>query len=194
MPLPLPPFTYDDPRLIYDEHCFLYDGEGTGYSDLCLNPPPPEIVRKKGGRSTAYRNTYPPRYDELDVLFKTHLSGVNEVTVDSEERFLRFKDILEKDPRVQIFSIKTETKSKPLQEVEIVVKATPITMGSVPARNERTPSVVIGSQMFIKSQSKQSVVEEAQFLSQSMTFERLNESAFSVKAALIKRETSGSFE
>jgi hypothetical protein len=48
--------------------------------------------------------------------------------------------------------------------------------------------------MFIKSQPKQTVVEEAQFLSQSMTFERLNESAFSVKAALIKRETSGSFE
>lgn len=194
MPLPSPPFTYDDPRLIYDEHCFLYDGDDTGYSELCLNPPTQSVVRR-GGKSTAYakRYTYPSRYDELDVLFKTHLSGVNQLTVDGREKYLRYKDVLDKDPRIQIFSIKTETK-EPRKEEMIVVKATPITMGSVPEQNEMIPNVVIGSQMFIKSQPKQSTVEEAQFLSQSMTFEKLNESTFSVKAALIKRETTGSFE
>lgn len=172
----------------------MYDGDDTGYSELCLNPPTQSVVRR-GGKSTAYakRYTYPSRYDELDVLFKTHLSGVNQLTVDGREKYLRYKDVLDKDPRIQIFSIKTETK-EPRKEEMIVVKATPITMGSVPEQNETIPNVVIGSQMFIKSQPKQSTVEEAQFLSQSMTFEKLNESTFSVKAALIKRETTGSFE
>ena len=118
---------------------------------------------------------------------------MNQSTIDGREKYLRYKDVLDKDPRVQIFSIKTETK-EPRKEETIVVKATPITMGSVPEQNERVPNVMIGSQMFIKSQPRQSTVEEAQFLSQSMTFEKLNESTFSVKAALINRETTGSFE
>lgn len=32
MPYP-PPYTYDDPRLTYDEHCFKLDG---GYDEVCL--------------------------------------------------------------------------------------------------------------------------------------------------------------
>jgi len=33
MPLPSPPYTYDDPRLTYNEHCFYYNG---GYDSVCL--------------------------------------------------------------------------------------------------------------------------------------------------------------
>lgn len=46
MSLPLPPYTYDDPRLTYDEHCFFYDG---GYDSACLSATTAIAVRR-GGR------------------------------------------------------------------------------------------------------------------------------------------------
>jgi len=36
MTLPAAPYTYDDPRILYDEICFFYDG---GYDSVCLTGP-----------------------------------------------------------------------------------------------------------------------------------------------------------
>lgn len=95
MPLPLPPYTYNDPRLIYNEHCFYYNG---GYSDVCLNPPT-ESVRRRGGKSTRY--TYPKAHHSLDVLISVELSGSEEI------KYTRFRDMYENDPDVHVFDVKT---------------------------------------------------------------------------------------
>jgi hypothetical protein len=57
MVLPTPPYLYDDPRLVYDEHCFFYDG---GYDSVCLGAPTAVIVRAGGSRKKAkpYLNVF----------------------------------------------------------------------------------------------------------------------------------------
>lgn len=191
MPLPSPPFTYDDPRLVYDEHCFLYDGDDTGYSELCLNPPT-QSIRRRGGGSHHYtsRNSYPTRSNDFDVLFKTHLLGVNSQSLSSESKYLRYKDVLGGGPRVRAFEVKT--LSTPKKELSIVVSVTPVTMGSV-LQEEIEPIVKASSQIIIRSQPRQAFVEEATFLSQSFSFDD-SKNALSVKATIINVSATGSFE
>jgi len=57
MTLPTPPYFYDDSRLVYDEHCFFYDG---GYDDVCLSAPTAVIVRRGGRKkqSKPYLNVF----------------------------------------------------------------------------------------------------------------------------------------
>jgi hypothetical protein len=43
------PYTYDDPRLLYNEPCFFYDG---GFDQVCLIN---KFQIRTGGRSSASR-------------------------------------------------------------------------------------------------------------------------------------------
>lgn len=111
MPLPLPPYTYNDPRLAYNEHCFFYNG---GYDEQSLLPPAPEpIVVIRGGKSTRYRTPH----HKLDVLLTTFLSGVNSSSFDREssQNHVRFLDHYEDDPKVKLFEIKVGASLKKVE-------------------------------------------------------------------------------
>lgn len=96
MPLPLPPFTYNDPRIAYNEHCFLYNG---GYDEVCLNLPEPQQPRR-GGKSTNYR----ARSNRLDLLLTATLSGSN------EPHHLRFVDGEDEvEPKVLVTEVRHDS-------------------------------------------------------------------------------------
>lgn len=112
MPLPTPPYPYNDSRLAYNEHCFFYNGE---YSEICLNPPEPvpQIVIIGGGKSTQYRKPH----NKLDILLTTHLSGVNNLQLSQEDepKHVRFRDFYDDDPKVNLFEIKVGASLKKVE-------------------------------------------------------------------------------
>lgn len=75
-----PPYTYDDPRMIYDELCYLYDG---GFDEVCLIDNG-LLSSKKGGASAgivARRKPYQPPPAPpcmLDIEIKSCLKRVND--------------------------------------------------------------------------------------------------------------------
>lgn len=77
-----PPYTYDDPRILYDQKCFFYNG---GFDLVCLgiDPTPPEppvsdFFRPQGaGDGFGYRKPVEPEYHWIDVRIKSCLVRVN---------------------------------------------------------------------------------------------------------------------
>jgi hypothetical protein len=84
MPLPLPPYTYDDPRLTYDEHCFFYDGDG--YSSVCLAGPTAVVIRRGGGSKKRQQNPF------LNVFINCYVKAANGKVIpcDPEKNWTRF--------------------------------------------------------------------------------------------------------
>ena len=80
-----PPYFFDDPRILFDEPCFKYDG---GFDDLCLARLGGNQKFGGGGRSVK-RTTKPYQEDkqsELQVCkikIKSSLSSVNDEFIDS---------------------------------------------------------------------------------------------------------------
>lgn len=72
MSLPTPPFSYDDGRLVYDEHCFFYD---SGYDNVCLGLPTAVVLR--GGRKK------PKPF--LNVFVRCCVCRINGVEIPCEE-------------------------------------------------------------------------------------------------------------
>jgi hypothetical protein len=76
-----PPYTYDDPRIVYDQKCFFYDG---GFDEICLGFEPiiPEEPLKRrtgsGGIGIGYRKQPRTNYDWLDIKIKACLTKVND--------------------------------------------------------------------------------------------------------------------
>lgn len=96
MTLPEPPYTYDDPRLTYDEHCFFYDG---GYDDVCLSAPTAVVVRKKGGLSSGGKRKE-PELPFINIFIQSKLEQVNNLFFEGEPKITRFSG---KDQPVSIF-------------------------------------------------------------------------------------------
>lgn len=93
MSLPDPPYTYDDPRLTYDEHCFFYDG---GYDDVCLAGPT-AIVIKKGGYK---KRTREPELPWINIFIQSRFVQANNIFLDEKEKITRFAG---KDAPITIF-------------------------------------------------------------------------------------------
>lgn len=83
MTLPTPPYTYDDPRLTYDEHCFFYDG---GYDDVCLAGPTAVVVRRGGYKKRERK----PELPFISIFIQSCLVQVNNVFYPEIPKFTRF--------------------------------------------------------------------------------------------------------
>lgn len=81
-----PPYFFDDPRILFDEPCFKYDG---GFDDLCLARLGGSSKKYGGGGRSLKRTTKPYQEDkqpELQVYkikIKSSLSSVNDEFIDS---------------------------------------------------------------------------------------------------------------
>jgi len=83
------PYTYDDPRLLYNEPCFFYDG---GFDQVCLIN---KFQIRTGGRSSASRNKENKPLDDkeyINVFIECELKHVNGDRFISKEgkKILRF--------------------------------------------------------------------------------------------------------
>lgn len=94
-----PPYTYDDPRFIYDELCMYYDGF---FDKVCLLGP--EEAKRKVGASGAGRMLQkkpfimPEPSPMLELQIKTCLKKVNDEEYDTEKcDIFRWKGELDKD-------------------------------------------------------------------------------------------------
>lgn len=92
MTLPAPPYTYDDPRIGYDEHCFFYDG---GYDSICLAQPDAVIIKRSGGDTGASRRRREREKEKhpfLNLFIQANLKEVNgdAVPFDSNKGWVRF--------------------------------------------------------------------------------------------------------
>jgi len=86
MTLPAAPYTYDDPRLLYDEICFFYDG---GYDFLCLTGP---IFVGRGGGEARKRRVEKAKKNFVNVFIQHKLLSVNGIDYepDEEPKWFRF--------------------------------------------------------------------------------------------------------
>lgn len=92
-PLPDGPYTYDDPRILYDEHCFFFDGDG--YDNVCLNPGTAVVVRHRGRGSYSnarQRQRQQERGTFLNVFVQANLREVNgkHQIFDEDKSWVRF--------------------------------------------------------------------------------------------------------
>lgn len=108
MPLPTPPYTYDDPRIAYDEVCFFYDGDG--YDAVCLAGP--AIVALPGGlssSSSARRRRHITPLPFLNIFIQAEVAEVNDDVLMEEDgtNYVRFSG--ENTPiAIQVNNIKME--------------------------------------------------------------------------------------
>ena len=94
MALPTPPYTYDDPRLLYDEVCFFYDG---GYDQVCLTTPKITVLPYRAGLATApVRRRKEQKKEEdlpiINVFIQASLFEVNNAVVPDRNnlKYVRF--------------------------------------------------------------------------------------------------------
>lgn len=90
-----PPYTYDDPRIIYDELCLFYDGP---YDEQCLIDLVTPAQRRRIGVGSARRKPIqpPPAFLELEIV--TCLKMVNDKKLeDGTCEVFRWKGELDKD-------------------------------------------------------------------------------------------------
>jgi hypothetical protein len=115
MPLPLPPYLYDDPSLGYDEVCFLYDGDG--YNAVCLLGPQVIIApysRSGGSASTSNTNPF------LNIFIQAEITEVNDEVMLNEEGTKYFRFTGENTPtNVTVNNIKINTE-KPYVSGQLV--------------------------------------------------------------------------
>lgn len=80
-------YTYDDPRITYDEMCFFYDG---GFDLLCLK----EKAQKVYGRLTKKDREKEPKEEIFNLFIRISLVEVNGEEVDEplSEKIFRFTD------------------------------------------------------------------------------------------------------
>jgi hypothetical protein len=89
-----PPYTYNDPRIIYNEPCFFYNG---GYDLICLGLT--INVGKGGGGAVGKQTIAKPQPKMINILFKTCLDYVNDEEFKEEYceikefRFKKFMDV-----------------------------------------------------------------------------------------------------
>jgi len=161
MPLPAAPYTYDDPRLTYDEHCFLYDG---GYDSICL------VIgfgkHFRGGRSSKTTASYAPRElpPYVDINVKSKLIAVNE---QNESRFAEnshfVKGSIEKG---NIFAAETALTKKQIAVFAESVQATTHSMGEIKAKpilvlTEQEKKINIGTSLItVRTKTSQGIINE----------------------------------
>lgn len=89
------PYTYNDPRLFYNEHCFFFDG---GYDDICLNPPEPILIHRKrnGGAISLNRNSLNKKKENNDVHFLNLFLKVNLLKINDEPYITINQDVSDK--------------------------------------------------------------------------------------------------
>jgi hypothetical protein len=79
---PVGPYTYDDPRITYNEKCFFYNG---GFELTCLIQ---DTVRHHGGGQAIGKmptgKVY-PQVDVINLIFKTCIEYVNDKSYKDEE-------------------------------------------------------------------------------------------------------------
>ena len=110
-----PPFTYDDPRLTYDEHCFYYDG---GYDEVCL------VIgfgrKRSGGRSN------PPSRQTIQP-FVTASSNAFWINVEVRSRVFKINQELFKEEEEVVQSARGELDPGEIELIASRVDSTPST-------------------------------------------------------------------
>lgn len=83
MPLPSPPYTYNDARLTYNEHCFEYNG---GYDETCLvigyNSRRRVGIGSAGGAAAAKRREPEIRLPWIDIKVTAQLLAQNDEPIE----------------------------------------------------------------------------------------------------------------
>lgn len=81
-------YTYDDPRITYDELCFYYDG---GYDLVCIKE---HAVKRIYGRSAAGKKRKEENEEVFNLFIRISLSEVNGKEIDDplSEKYFRFTD------------------------------------------------------------------------------------------------------
>lgn len=106
---PEPPYTWDDPRICWDEPCFFYDG---GFDLVCLFPTATTRKRRGGGggTKTTPAKSYPTP-EVLSLVFKTCIDYVNDEELDDECEIKKFKFKKELDIDLEIKELTLKGKS-----------------------------------------------------------------------------------
>jgi len=151
MSLPDPPYTYDDPRLLYDEVCFFYDG---GYDLVCLAGP--VIVGKGGGSSdSGKKRVEEPKKNFVNIFIEHKLISVNGVPYHPDEDPEWFRFVGENDQiDIVIDGVKIDI-TKPMVEGKFLeaVKRIMNYSGSFESKAEVLENVIVSSSFYITTKS-----------------------------------------
>lgn len=136
-----PPYHYDDPRLLYDERCFFYDGYG--YDDVCLAQPDvvtTETKRRVGGSGgssssatavapAVVRHTFKeiirdpgPDLLEIDIFSKVLTVNKESYQGNMMGDTLSWKGIVDTSTKVKVKEILVnENRNKKKKEISVKV-------------------------------------------------------------------------
>lgn len=147
MSLPLPPYTYDDPRLTYDEVCFFYDG---GYDSVCLSTGTIFVGKATASSSSSSKKK---KLDKpfINIFIEAKLLEVNGVLIDPDEpstwfRFSGETDVID----IYINNIRIDI-SKPMIEGKFmeIVKNIIGYSGSFESNGNRKEEIDVTSEVYV---------------------------------------------
>jgi len=146
MPLATPPYTYDDPRILYDEICFFYDG---GYDSVCLATP--TIVVGRSSSSTGKRKKEQLEKPFINIFIETKLLEVNGEVIKPDEpsiwyRFSGENDIVEiYIDNVKIDITKPMVEGKFLEAIRQIINYS----GSLESKSTTLEEIFMSSSFYI---------------------------------------------
>lgn len=195
-----PPYTYDDPRIFYDEECFFYDG---GYDEICLIDNNLLGNKKIGGSGgIGRRRPYvpPPAPNPLlDIKIKVCLKCVNDEPVESQCSQMHWVRELENVVVDTHFSKHEKTKRfvyTTLANAQALNKFVSAELTSAQTVEKSTPNItkisVVSSapKIRIVNQIKKSIHENKIFVSTSKTTKQPNKIYLKKTIVVIPKKSS----
>lgn len=182
MTLPSGPYTYNDPRILYDEICFFYNGDG--YDSVCFAGPTAVFVPNYGSSKKSNKSSVP----FINVFIHSAILEANNVKLNEKEEIVRFSG--ENTP-ISIFVNKFQFGTKhPYVHVDIdqAIKAKPDFEASIQfleqAKNKTEVEIQANNLATPEQDVKISIVESYEDIRISSSYVE-NES--NVDATLIKK-------
>lgn len=160
MTLPAPPYTYNDPRLLYNEVCFFYDG---GYDSVCLTgsifvgraKTNAQHAKERKKRKELEKEKLDKTF--INIFIESKLLSVNGdlIKPDEESKWYRFSgetDIVE----IYVNDIKIDI-SKPMIEGKFIetIKRIVSYSGSLESNEVLKESLKVSSSFYITTKSNE---------------------------------------
>lgn len=146
MSLPTPPYTYNDPRLLYNEVCLFYDG---GYDSVCLSTGTIFVGKATASSSSSKKKKIDKPF--INLFIETKLLEVNGEKIDPDEpstwfRFSGETDIVD----VYVNNVRIDI-SKPMIEGKFleIIKNIIGYSGSYESNEQKQSSVDVTSEVYV---------------------------------------------
>jgi len=119
-PVPPPaPWTYNDPRLIYNERCFFYNG---GWDLVCLYGRVVPGKRKIGRSGAVFTGKSYPQAETINFLFKVCLTHVNEKKFEDYCEIKKYRVPKKIDLAVRVSKLSAQTKKIQVETEEMMTR------------------------------------------------------------------------